>query len=187
MHHRFYSAIILAILLAGCARTDIHAPENTRTLPSFKTSNYATVMISEIEVSSEYKNDPENIRASNRIQEVFNQELSKQKTRMTIISDITSIGATQGLVIFPTIEKIKYVNGQKRFKSGPGAGSSAVLMKISFYEYPSKKLVHETYIHHNSMEHGGILALAGATGGAADNRMLSTTGRDLATFLLESQ
>ncbi len=180
-----YFLVMLSAVLAGCAKTNIHAPKETRLPPGFKVSSYSQVMVAPIDVHPDYKSDAENVRAIKRIQEVFNQELAVRASFIENIHAAESVDAARGLVIVPVVEKIKYVNGEKRFASGPSAGSSAVLLKVTFYEYPAKKIVHETHIYHNSMEYGGIFALAGATGGAADNRMLSDTGRDLASFLAD--
>ncbi|MCX7089488.1 MAG: hypothetical protein NTV00_15735 [Methylococcales bacterium] len=136
------TTLITLLILSGCATTNItpeEVPPNQKS--SMKFSEYKYVFIKPLTIATEFKDSNDNKKAVITIEEelfkhmlpVF-QNLSEFKAY-----DPSKPGKT--LIIEPHIEKMKAVSGAARLWGGVLAGSSAVILKVSYIDATSKNVI----------------------------------------------
>ncbi|MDF9828437.1 outer membrane murein-binding lipoprotein Lpp [Ereboglobus sp. PH5-10] len=159
------AVIVSVMFLSGCATqirpTAAQNPAPTEAFSQFNRFEMASVML-----APAYADNDTNKKALRKIQE-HTTSLSTP-----ILNSWNHAGSQQPvartLSITPVITEIKFVGGAARFWAGAMAGSSAVIMRVTFTEKETGNVVAtpEFYAVGNAM--------AGAWSiGGADNQMLS--------------
>jgi hypothetical protein len=85
--------------------------------------------------------------------------------------------AVPTLLINPQVEEIKFVGGGARFWGGAMAGSSAVLMKVSFIDAATGRVLAEPEFYESAGAYAGAWSFGGA-----DNAMLSHVVDDVCSY-----
>lgn len=157
------SILAVALLLSGCATTYIKPVAGGNPPPETKFSDFSEFELQPITVNPKYAEG--NVRATNKIQEHMDTLV------LPMVSNWESMagpGARRGtLVIKPHIEDIKFVGGGARFWVGAAAGSSAVLMKVTFEEKETGRVIAEPSFYQRAAAMGGAWSMGGH-----DNDML---------------
>jgi hypothetical protein len=157
------------------------APEQPAWRPStapqpakVKLGTFDTVTLKQVEIAPEFAAAGANKKAAKKIDERLSMEMRK------VFDGLQEAGGTptqQGLLIEPLIEEIKFIGGAARFWVGAMAGSSAVLMKVTFSDAATGEIVAAPEFYRSADAYAG-----GMTMGAADNRMLEAIASDAATY-----
>lgn len=164
---RAVSIAVLAgtALLAGCA-TSIKASSTQNPAPPEAFSSYGRIVLKPVVFREGYKSD---VAGLAKIDENMKKQLGPAVDRWN------ARGANgRTLVIAPVIEELSFKHGAKRILLGPLAGSSGVLMHVTFTD-GNGKLVANPEFFQRAAAMG-----AGYTFGVHDNLMLTRVA-ELAT------
>jgi hypothetical protein len=171
------SALILFFfalaLTQGCA-TQIRRPSGAPEAAKVKLGTFDTVTLKHVEIAPEFSAAGANKKAAKKINERLFMEMRK------VFDGLQEAGETpaqQGLLIEPLIEEIKFIGGAARFWVGAMAGSSAVLMKVTFRDAAAGEVVAAPQFYRSAAAFAGGMSM-----GAADNRMLDAIASDVATY-----
>ncbi|AWI09005.1 hypothetical protein [Ereboglobus luteus] len=159
------TVIASVIFLSGCA-TQIRPAATQNPPPTEIFNQFARFEMSPVTLAPAYADSDTNKKALRKIQEHVTSLSSPILNSWNHIGTQQPVGRT--LSITPVITEIKFIGGAARFWVGAMAGSSAVVMRVTFTEKETGNVVAtpEFYAVGNAM--------AGAwTVGGADNQMLS--------------
>ena len=98
-------------------------------------------------------------------------------TGIKVVDKSTGKPETRTLVIRPPIKEIKFIGGAARFWVGPMAGSSAVLMEVSFVDKETGDVIAAPQFYRVANAWGGGMSMGGA-----DNMMLSQVVQDIVIY-----
>jgi len=156
-------AVIAAVpLLNGCA-TKIKASSMTNPAPTQAFSNYGRIVVKPVVFASGYQG---NQAALAKIAENFANDLrpSLQKWNAAPANSRT-------LTVEPIVEQISFKSGAKRVFLGPFAGSSGVLMRVTYRDQDGKVVAQPQFFQRAG-------AMSGAfTLGVQDNLMLTRVAK----------
>lgn len=125
-------------------------------------------------ISPAFASAEANQKAARKINENLFNEM-----RM-VLPDLKDASGDPGagtLVIEPVIEEIKFIGGFARFMVGAMAGSSAVLMKVTYTDAGTGKVIAEPEFYRAANAMAG-----GYSMGSSDNMMLTEIARDIANY-----
>ena len=176
-------AVLAGLLGTGCA-TNIRKPAMSPAPTEVKLSTFKQCVMKPVTIAPAFSASSANQKACKRIEtELFTQlamalpGLEKAET-----GDAAAPKGKRVLVIEPVIEEIKFIGGFARFMVGGMAGSSAVLMKVTFVNSETGKVVAEPEFYRAASGMGG-----GYSMGATDNLMLDQIARDIADYAKMNQ
>ena len=151
-------AVIAAVpLLHGCA-TKIKASTTTNPPPSQAFSEYGRIHVKPVVFASGYKG---NVAALDKIAENFSKEMAPSVQKW---NSVPANGRT--LTVEPVVEQISFKSGAKRVFLGPFAGSSGVLMRVTYRDQSGKVIAQPQFFQRAGAMSGGF------TLGVQDNLML---------------
>lgn len=156
-------AVLAAVpLLHGCA-TKIKASALTNPAPIEAFSHYGRIDVKPVVFASGYKG---NQAALAKIAENFVHDLgpSIQKWNSMPVNGRT-------LTVEPVVEQISFKSGAKRVFLGPLAGSSGVLMRVTFRDQDGKVVANPQFFQRAGAMSGGF------TLGVQDNLMLTRVAK----------
>jgi hypothetical protein len=171
---------IIAFLMAGCA-TQITEEPSKVTRATTNLSEFSRVILVKTEIAPTYADQGPNIKAVNKIDEILQQRIGgvldnvEFKTRDELAAMKLSPNSDV-LVIKPYVKQIKFIGGAARFWAGAMAGSSVVIMDVSFERGQGGKY----------MSNPGFIRKAGAytdAFGVASNRMLEDVAQDAINYI----
>lgn len=171
MIEKIFLIITCIGFVCSCATSDIDAPKETRVTSPVHLSKYDNISVLAVGIEGTYITKPSSLTALNKIEIVFRRELQTKTNKATVGLSFEQAVIKSGIIIKPFIEIME---------------PSAVLMKVSFIEYPGAKQVHSTYLYHTSGKHGGRFSSGDHAGDRFDDEMLLNMGRDLAEYIYES-
>ena len=159
------SLTALLLLTGSCIAHSVCA-EGLNPPPSSAFGGYQAYELKPLAISDELKGSETGLKATAKIQENIDARLKP------IIAEWTQKSTGQGngstLVIEPSVNDLRFINGAKRFFAGALAGSSHVVMKVRIVEQPGDKVIAEPEFYQHAS------GMAGAwTVGAHDNTMLN--------------
>ncbi len=157
------AAMLCGVLLAACA-TQIKPSTKTNPPPLETFSSFDRFELKRVELSATYAGQEANEKAAARIREYFDQRIKPLVERW----NGKTTGGGRTLVIEPYIEHIKFIGGGARFFVGPMAGSSAVVMKVKYFDKESGKVIAEPEFYQHAAAMSGAM-----TFGGQDNAMLA--------------
>jgi len=156
-------ALVAAIpLMQGCA-TKIKASSLTNPAPTEAFSSYGRIDVKPVVFAQGYKG---NQAALNKIAENFAHDLAPSLTKW---NSMPANGRT--LTVEPVVEQISFKSGAKRVFLGPFAGSSGVLMRVTFRDQSGKVVASPQFFQRASAMSGGF------TIGVQDNLMLNRVAK----------
>ena len=166
--------VLLAFTLAqGCA-TKLTKPAVPPQPTTVKLSTFETVTMKKVEIAPEFASAGANQKAARKINEVlvYNMRMVFPNLREASGEDVQT-----GLLIEPLIQEIKFIGGAARFWVGAMAGSSAVLIKVSFRDASTGELIGEPQFYRAANAYTG-----GWSMGSTDNRMLEDIAKDIVNY-----
>lgn len=169
------TAMLAGLIGGGCATT-IRKPAMAPAPTEVKLSTFKQYTVKPVVLAPAFAENAANQKACAKI----NGELmSKLDMALSGLAKVDA-AADQGkktLVIEPVIEEIKFIGGFARFMVGAMAGSSAVLMKVSFVDSATGEEIAAPEFYRAASSMGG-----GYSMGATDNLMLEQIAQDAADY-----
>lgn len=170
------------LMLTGCATTNITQEEVPPNQPSSrKFSEYKYVFIKPLTIAEEFKDSYGNENAVT----IIDEELFKNiLTVIPNLSEFKSFDASKpekALIIEPHIEKMKAVSSAARIWGGAFAGSSAVILKVSYIDATSKAKIAEPSFYQHANAWGATY-----TFGKHDRSMFSRISELVADYTSEN-
>ncbi len=151
-------ALVTAVpLLHGCA-TKIKASSLTNPAPMHAFSNYSRIEVKPVMFAAGYKG---NDAALSKIAANFTKELAPSLAKW---NGVPRNGTT--LTVEPVVEQISFKSSTKRVFLGPLAGSSGVLMRVTYRDQNGKVIAEPQFFQRAGAMSGGF------TLGVQDNLML---------------
>ena len=160
---RLVLAAAAAIVVAGCV-TKIKSDVTQNPPPAERFSAFTRFELSKVALVPPYAGQEANERALVKIQENVSAKADP------LLAGWNAAGANapaRTLVIQPTITEIKFISGGKRFWGGAFAGSSAVILRVTFTEKETGRVIASPEFYSRAAAMGGAW-----TFGATDNTML---------------
>lgn len=167
--------LLATVLVTGCA-TQIKTSLTQNPPPSEKFASFNRFEIHPITMGAPYAGQDANERATRKIQENLDLRASPLLQRWSEAADSTQPART--LVIQPRIEEIKFISGGSRFWAGAWAGSSAVILRASFMEKETKRIIAAPEFYARAAAMGGAWSFGGT-----DNAMLVRIANRLSDYL----
>jgi hypothetical protein len=163
--------VLAMIFTQGCA-TNLSKPAALPQPSKVRFSQFKNVEMKNVEISLQFASSGANQKAARRI----NEHLF---TKMNMIFPGLNHGQEEGrtLLIEPYIKEIKFVGGGARFMVGALAGSSAVLMKVTYTDQSTGEVVAEPEFYQDASAFGGAHTM-----GSTDNQMLDAIAQDVANY-----
>lgn len=152
------SAIMSVALLQGCA-TSIKASSTANLPPAKPFSAYSRIEVKPVVFKEGYKGDYAGLA---KIDENLKKDLAPKLEQWNARA---SNGST--LVVEPVVEEMSFKHGAKRVLLGPLAGSSGVLMRVTFRDNTGKVIATPEFFQRTAAFSGGY------TFGINDNLMLT--------------
>ena len=152
------SAIASVALLQGCA-TRIKASSTANQPPAKPFSAYSRIEVKPVVFKDGYKGD---VAGLAKIDENFKKDLAP---RLAQWNSRAADGNT--LVVEPVVEEMSFKHGAKRVLLGPLAGSSGVLMRVTFRDNTGKVIATPEFFQRTAAFSGGY------SFGINDNMMLT--------------
>ncbi|MFS2024750.1 hypothetical protein ACL58G_16385 [Massilia sp. GER05] len=152
------SAIASVALLQGCA-TSIKASSTANPPPAKPFSAYSRIEVKPVVFKDGYKGD---VAGLAKIDENFKKDLAP---RLAQWNSRAADGNT--LVVEPVVEEMSFKHGAKRVLLGPLAGSSGVLMRVTFRDNTGKVIATPEFFQRTAAFSGGY------SFGINDNMMLT--------------
>lgn len=152
------SAIAGVALLQGCA-TNIKASSTSNPPPAKAFSAYSRIDVKPVVFKEGYKGDNAGLA---KIDENLKKDLAP---RLAQWNSRAADGNT--LVVEPVVEEMSFKHGAKRVLLGPLAGSSGVLMRVTFRDNTGKVIAAPEFFQRTAAFSGGY------SFGVNDNMMLT--------------
>jgi hypothetical protein len=152
------SVVMAAGLVQGCA-TNIKASSTANPPPAKAFSAYSRIEVKPVVFKEGYKGDYAGLA---KIEENLKKDLAPKLEQW---NSRAANGST--LVVEPVVEEMSFKHGAKRVLLGPLAGSSGVLMSVTFRDNTGKVIATPQFFQRTQAFSGGF------TLGAMDNLMLT--------------
>jgi hypothetical protein len=164
----------LAFVLAqGCA-TNLSKPDAAPQPTSVKLSSFQTVSLKAVEIAPDFAASSANQKAAKKINELLS---NKMPMVFSGLQEASNSSGQTGLLIEPLILEIKFIGGAARFWAGALAGSSAVLMEVTFRNLSTGNVVGKPQFYRAANAFAG-----GFTMGGTDNAMLEAIATDAVDY-----
>ena len=167
--------VIVACTLSASCATHIRKPEGPPPPPSVKFTQFDSAILKHVEIAPQLADSGANQKAVKKIDEHLQ---TKMKYVFPDVQEPGTSAPAKGrtLTISPYVSDIKFIGGGARFWAGAMAGSSAVLMKVTYTDSDGHVIADpEFYADAN--------AFAGAFSiGATDNLMLDRIADDIVNY-----
>jgi hypothetical protein len=152
------SSVVLSLaVLQGCA-TSIKASSTANPPPAQAFSSYGRIEVKPVVFKEGYKGDYAGLA---KIDENFKKDLAPKLEKW---NTVPANGRT--LVVEPVVEELSFKHGAKRVLLGPLAGSSGVLMRVTFRDNAGNVVATPEFFQRTAAMSGGF------TMGSMDNVML---------------
>ncbi|MFO1154787.1 MAG: hypothetical protein U1E42_14165 [Rhodospirillales bacterium] len=161
--------ILLASVITGCT-TEIYAPAATNPPPSEPFINFGQFRLEPVTLSPAFKEQGYNESARASI------DRSLQASLGSLLASWDK-GKGRTLVVQPYIEEIKFIGGAARFWAGAMAGSSAVVMRVTYRDQASGAEIATPVFYQHANAMGGAW-----TFGGTDNAMLARMAELVTTY-----
>jgi hypothetical protein len=159
----FAVGIVLAGLLQGCA-TNLTKPTATVQPATVRLGTFANVELEPATLAEPFAAAGANQKAAKKINELLNTQLA------CVFPGMNSAEKKSGktLVVKPVIKEIKFIGGAARFWVGAMAGSSAVLMEVTYLEKETGNVLAKAEFYDEASAYAGSWNM-----GVSDNLMLN--------------
>jgi hypothetical protein len=157
------AGIVIAGLMQGCA-TNLTKPAAAPQPASVRLGTFANVELEPAILAEPFAAAGANQKAAKKINELLNTQMAYVFPGMN--SSEKKSGKT--LVIKPVIKEIKFIGGAARFWAGAMAGSSAVLMEVTYLEKETGNVLAKVEFYDQASAYAGAWNM-----GVSDNLMLN--------------
>jgi len=163
------SAILAGGLLQGCA-TNIKASSTANPPPASAFSAYSRIQVKPVVFKQGYQGDAAGLaKIDQNLQKDLKPKLEQWNSR-------AADGNT--LVVEPVVEEMSFKHGAKRVLLGPLAGSSGVLMRVTFRDNTGKVIATPQFFQRTQAFSGGF------TLGVQDNLMLTRVANLTSNYIV---
>lgn len=173
---RFVLIAGLSLLTAACA-TKVSQPSAPPSPSKVRFAQYQQVEMKPVTLAPAFAGHEANQKAARKIQEILSTRMRMSFPDLKMVDTEFSKGEQPVLQIEPHIKEIKFIGGAARFWAGAMAGSSAVLMEVTYRDSRTGEVV----------ANPEFLRVAGAWSGAwsigaTDNNMLEAVSMDVVNY-----
>jgi len=183
MKSRIHILMVLAAVIGftfttGCATT-LRKPESAPQPPTVKFSHFKAVQLKEVTISPAFASSGANQKAARKINQLLVSNMRPIFANVQVVpaGTVPEKAAARTLLITPIIEEIKFIGGGARFMVGAMAGSSAVLMKVSYTDAATGDIVATPEFYRAASAWQG-----GQSMGSTDNEMLKLIVQDICDY-----
>ena len=170
-----------SIFLAGCV-TKITKPAAAPQPSTERFGAFNTVVFENVSLAPKFREARANQKAAKKINEELIASLRNAFPEMKIVDQATEPATDKTLVIRPVIKEIKFIGGGARFWVGAMAGSSAVLMQVTFVDQGTGAVLASPEFYRSANAMGGQWSF-----GASDNMMLTMIVQDIITYVVSNR
>ncbi|MFH0879352.1 MAG: DUF4410 domain-containing protein [Lentisphaerota bacterium] len=172
------SIVLSAALWSGCA-TNLRKPDAPPMPTKVKLSTFKSVSMKTVVVDPKFAGASANEKARKKINELLVTQMKMVFPELNPIEADAKVDAKDQkvLLIEPMIEEIKFIGGAARFWVGAMAGSSAVLMKVTFIDAATGDILSAPQFYKAGNAMGGAYSM-----GSTDNQMLDQVVQDIAMY-----
>jgi hypothetical protein len=170
----FMVSFFLLIFTQGCA-THLRKPAGPPQPAKVRFSNFQAVEMNHVTISPKFASAKANQKALGRIDKVFFSCMHLIFPNLNEAEEPNS--GIRTLLIEPNSEEIKFIGEAARFWLGALAGSSAILMKVTYRDKATGETIAEPEFYRRSNAWEGQYSM-----GATDNLMLDNVTRDICTY-----
>ena len=163
------AALVALPLIHGCA-TKIKASSSHNPAPATAFSSYGRIDVKPVAYAPGYKGNP---AALGKIAANLDKDLAPSLAQWNSRPDN---GRT--LTVEPIVEEMSFKSTTKRVFLGPLAGSSGVLMRVTFRDNTGKVIAAPEFFQRANAMSGGF------TLGVQDNRMLTRVSRLASSYVI---
>lgn len=172
------SAIAICFLVAGCA-THITKPTQSPTPAKIKFGEFKNVEMKSVGISEKFASAEANQKALRKIDEILFRDIKHPFPSLKRVKEGSDFSKTadRTLQITPFVKEIKFIGGAARFWVGPMAGSSAVLMQVTYRDSSTGQIIANPEFYRQAGAWSGGY-------GIADNKMLEEIAQDVVNYSL---
>ena len=170
--------VLSAALWTGCA-TNLSKPASAPQPTKVKLSTYSNAVLLPVTIAPAFSQSSANQKAGRKINELTINQMKMIFPNLVVAEGGAPADAKEKkmLVIEPLIEEIKFIGGAARFWAGAMAGSSAVLMKVTYTDAATGEVIAAPQFYQQANAMGGGYSIGGT-----DNAMLSQIVQDVALY-----
>lgn len=167
--------MLAGALGSGCATT-IRKPAQAPAPAAVKLSTFKQYVMKPVALAPAFAQNSANQKASRKIDVELTAKLAMALSGLAKVDEADAAGK-KTLLVEPVVEEIKFIGGFARFMVGAMAGNSAVLLKVTFSDLASGKVIAAPEFYRAASSMGG-----GYSMGATDNLMLDQIAQDAADY-----
>lgn len=160
--------VLLTISIASCA-TNLSKPAGPREPSKVKFSKFKAVQMKEIEIAPKFAEHPANQKAAKKVEDILFERMNSSFRGLKRIEkgDDFKKSSKRTLQITPVVKEVKFIGGGARFFAGALAGSSAILMEVTYTDSSTGKVIAKPEFYSQGNAYAGAY-----TFGTTDNLML---------------
>ncbi|MDZ4199019.1 MAG: hypothetical protein U1E27_07015 [Kiritimatiellia bacterium] len=164
--------LIAGMLVMGCA-TRLTKPAGIPAPVKVRLGTFANVELRPVTISDAYAGAGANQKAGRKINELLNAQMAY------VFPHVNAAEKKDGktLEIIPLIKEIKFIGGAARFWAGAMAGSSAVLMEVTYLDKETGEEIARAEFYDQANAYAGAQNM-----GATDNLMLQTVVKQIIDY-----
>jgi hypothetical protein len=181
----FLATVIIA-LITGCATQVTEQPTETQR-SSIKLGEFKKVILVKSAMPPELAEQGANIKAANKIDETLGLRIKGLFSNVSYATSdelkamsFSQLSKGDTLVIKPNIKQIKFIGGAARFWAGAMAGSSVVVMDVTFNDAATSEIIGKTGTYRKAGAYSDVF-------GVASNRMLEDAAQDIMYYITANQ
>jgi ABC-type uncharacterized transport system permease subunit len=166
------------LLITGCA-THISKPAKEIMPTKVRFGEFENVEMKSIGISEKFASAAANQKALKKIDEILFRDIKMVFPSMKRVETGEDFSSTGGriLQITPFVKEIKFIGGAARFWVGAMAGSSAVLMQVTYRDSSTGEIIADPEFLRTAGAHAGAWSM-----GRADNKMLEDIAEDVVRY-----
>ena len=169
---------LAGFLLAGCA-THITKPTHAPEPAKVRFGTFKHVAMKAVALDEKFAEADANQRAVRKIDSVLFENMKMVFPGLVRVDPGKEFapGDDRTLEITPLVKEIKFVGGGARFMVGAMAGSSAVLMQVSYRDSATGEVIADPEFYRVGNAYSGGWSI-----GASDNKMLKDVAVDVVNY-----
>ena len=172
---RLLNWVAAGLLAAGCA-THLSKPAHEPVPSKVKFGEFQAVEMKSVSLNPAFAGSGANEKARKKIDELLFENMKKPFPNLKRVEKF-STGSTRTLQITPNIKEIKFIGGAARFWVGAMAGSSAVLMQVTYVDGSNGQTIADPEFYAQANAMGGAWTMGGT-----DNLMLERIEMDIVGY-----
>ena len=172
------SAIAICFLVTGCA-THITGPTQKPMPTKIRFGEFKNVEMKSVGISEKFASAGANQKALRKIDEILFRDIKYSFPSLKRVKKGSDFSKTadRTLQITPFVKEIKFIGGAARFWVGPMAGSSAVLMQVTYRDSSTGQIIANPEFYRKAGAFEGGFCIP-------DNKMLEDIAQDVINYSL---